>query len=248
MLGQGNPLEEGTGTHSSVLAWTIPWTEEAGGGGGVSVPSTVWFKKCAKTVVLNHEDTSDVGDEKAAFRTCPFDLLMGNRSEVIRQICKPKEKLKIEVWKGGNIPYYLQVEKMEEFCRVTKNKTWSWLWLFQFLIEKFKLKLKKVGKTSRPYRYDLNRIPCDYTVKVTNRFEGLDLVGGVPEELWIKRFVTWYRGQWQKPSQRERNARWQSGAWRGFTHSGDKKTSRSEGERERYTQLSAESQGITRRN
>ena len=39
----------------------VPWTEEPGGGGGVSVPSTVWFKRCAKTVVLNHEDTSDVG-------------------------------------------------------------------------------------------------------------------------------------------------------------------------------------------
>ena len=122
MLGQGNPLEEGTGTHSSVLAWTIPWTEEAGGGGGVSVPSTVWFKKCAKTVVLNHEDTSDVGDEKAAFRTCPFDLLMGNRSEVIRQICKPKEKLKIEVWKGGNIPIIYRWRRWRSSVESTKTR------------------------------------------------------------------------------------------------------------------------------
>ena len=46
--------------------------------------------------------------------------------------------------------------------------------------------LKKVGKTTRPFRYDLNQIPYDYTVKVTNRFKGLDLIDGVPEELWTE--------------------------------------------------------------
>ena len=44
--------------------------------------------------------------------------------------------------------------------------------------------MKKVGKTTRPVRYDLNQIPCDHTVVVTNRFKGLDLVDRVPEELW----------------------------------------------------------------
>ena len=48
------------------------------------------------------------------------------------------------------------------------------------------LKLKKVGKTTRPIRYDLNQIPYDYTVEVTNRFKGLDLVDRVPDELWMK--------------------------------------------------------------
>ena len=55
----------------------------------------------------------------------------------------------------------------------------------QFLIAKFRLKLKKVGKTTRPLRYDLNQIPYDYTVEVTNRFTGLDLVDRLPEELRI---------------------------------------------------------------
>ena len=50
---------------------------------------------------------------------------------------------------------------------------------------KFKLKLRKVGKTTRPFRYDLNQIPYDYTVKVTNRLKGLDLVDRVPEE-WME--------------------------------------------------------------
>ena len=56
----------------------------------------------------------------------------------------------------------------------------------EFLIAKFRLKLKKVGKTTRPFRYDLNQIPYDYIVEVTNRLKGLDLIGRVPEELWME--------------------------------------------------------------
>ena len=52
------------------------------------------------------------------------------------------------------------------------------------LIAKFRVKLKKVGKTTRPLRYDLNQIPYDYTVEVRNRFKGLDLTDRVPDELW----------------------------------------------------------------
>ena len=54
----------------------------------------------------------------------------------------------------------------------------------ELLITKFRLKLKKVGKTTRPFRYDLNQIP--YTVEVRNRFKGLDLIDRVPDELWNK--------------------------------------------------------------
>ena len=56
----------------------------------------------------------------------------------------------------------------------------------ELLIVKFRLKLKKVGKTSRPLSYDLNQIPYDYTVEVRNRFTGLDLIDGVPDELWTE--------------------------------------------------------------
>ena len=56
----------------------------------------------------------------------------------------------------------------------------------ELLIVKFRLKLKKVGKTTRPFRYDLNQIPYNYTVDVTNRFKGLDLIDRVPEELWME--------------------------------------------------------------
>ena len=56
----------------------------------------------------------------------------------------------------------------------------------ELLTAKFILKLKKVGKTTRPFRYDLSQIPYDYTVEVTNRFKGLDLTDRVPEELWME--------------------------------------------------------------
>ena len=56
----------------------------------------------------------------------------------------------------------------------------------ELLIAKFRLKLKKVGKTNRPFRYDLNQTPYDYTMKVTNRFKGLDLIDRVPNELWME--------------------------------------------------------------
>ena len=54
----------------------------------------------------------------------------------------------------------------------------------ELLITKFRLKLKKVGKTTRPFRYDLNPIPYDYTVEVRNRFKGLDLIDRMHDELW----------------------------------------------------------------
>ena len=56
----------------------------------------------------------------------------------------------------------------------------------ELLIDKFRLKLKKVGKTTRLFRYDLNQIPYDYTVKVRSRLKGLDLIDRVPDELWME--------------------------------------------------------------
>ena len=69
--------------------------------------------------------------------------------------------------------YSLQ-PKMEKLYIVSKNKTRSWLWTdHELLIAKFRLKLKKVGKTTRPFRYDLNQIPYDYTVEETNKIQGI---------------------------------------------------------------------------
>jgi len=71
---------------------------------------------------------------------------------------------------------------MAKFYTVSKNKTGSWMWLRSWTpIAKFRL--KKLGKVTRPFRYDLIQIPYNYTVEVTNRFKGLDLIVRVPEEL-----------------------------------------------------------------
>ena len=65
--------------------------------------------------------------------------------------------------------------------------------------------MKKVGKTIRPFRYDLNQISYDYTVEVTNRFKGLDLIERVPEELWTE-VQNMLQEAESKPSPRKRNA------------------------------------------
>ena len=78
----------------------------------------------------------------------------------------------------------------------------------ELLITKFRLKLKKVGNTPRPFRYDLNQIPYDYTVEVRNRFKGLDLMN------YGMKFVTLYRRQGSRPSPWKRNAKKQNGCLR----------------------------------
>ena len=87
---------------------------------------------------------------------------------------------------------------MEKLYTISKNKTGC-----ELLIATLRLKLKKVGKTTRPFMFDLNQIPYDYTVEVRNRVKGLDLIDRVPEELGT-RLVTFYRRQESRPSPRKK--------------------------------------------
>ena len=82
----------------------------------------------------------------------------------------------------------------------------------ELLIAKFRLKLKKLEKTTRPFRFDLHQIPYDYTVEVRNRFKGLDLIEFLKN--YGRRFVTLYRRQGSRPSPRKRNAKRQNGCLR----------------------------------
>ena len=76
---------------------------------------------------------------------------------------------------------------MEKLYTVSKNKTGTDCGSdHELLTAKFRLKLKKVGKTTRPFRYDLNQIPYDYRVEVRNRFKGPDLIDRMPDELWTE--------------------------------------------------------------
>ena len=82
----------------------------------------------------------------------------------------------------------------------------------ELLIAKFRLKLKKLGKTTRSFGYDLNQIPYDYTVEVTNRVKGLDLIECLKNYGW--RFMTLYRRQGSRPCPRKSNAKRQNGCLR----------------------------------
>ena len=76
---------------------------------------------------------------------------------------------------------------MEKLYTIIKNKTGGeYVSDHELLIAKFWLKLKKVGKATEPFMYELNQIPNDYTVEMTNRFKGLGLTDSMPEELWME--------------------------------------------------------------
>ena len=112
---------------------------------------------------------------------------------------------------------------------------------------KFRLKLKKVGKTTRPFRYDLNQIPYDYTVEVRNGFKGLDLIDRVPEELWME-----VHDIVQEPviktipkKKKCKKAKWLPE--KALQIAEKRREAKSKGEKERYTLLNAEFQRIARR-
>ena len=102
--------------------------------------------------------------------------------------------------------------------------------------------MKKIGKTARPFRYDLNQIPYDYTTEVRNRFKGLDLVDRVPDELWNEvHDIVQETGIKIHPHGKEMQKS-KMAVWGGLTHSCEKRS-----KRERYTQIDVNFQRIARR-
>ena len=117
----------------------------------------------------------------------------------------------------------------------------------ELLIAKFRLKLKKVEKTTRPFRYDLNQIPYDYTVEVRNRFKGLDLINRVPDELWMEvHDIVQETGIKTIPIEKKcKEAKWLSEE--ALQIAVKRREAKSKGEKERYKHLNAEFQRIARR-
>ena len=130
---------------------------------------------------------------------------------------------------------------------VSINKTRSCGAHHELLTVKFRLKLKKLGKTNRPFRYDLNQIPYDYTVKVANRFKGLNLKDWVPEEIWMEvHDIVQETGIKPIPQEKEM----QKGkivVWGVLTNSNKRREAKGKGEKKRYTHLNAEFQKTARR-
>ena len=117
----------------------------------------------------------------------------------------------------------------------------------ELLIAKLRLKLKKVGKTTRPFRYDLNQIPYNNTVEVRNRFKGLDLIARVPDELWMEvHDIVQETGIKTIPMEKKcKKAKW---LYEEDLHIAVKRRkAKSKGEKERYSHLNAEFQRIARR-
>ena len=117
----------------------------------------------------------------------------------------------------------------------------------ELLIATFRLKLKKVGKTTRPFRCDLNQIPNDYTVEVRNRFKGLDLIDRMPDKLWTEvRDIVQETGIETIPKKKKcKKAKWLSED--AIQIAVKRREVKSKGEKERYTHLNAEFQRIARR-
>ena len=117
----------------------------------------------------------------------------------------------------------------------------------ELLIGKLRCKLKKVGKTTRPFRYDLNQIPYDYTTEVRNRFKGLDVIDRVPDELWTKVCDIVQEAVIKTIPKKKKckKAKWLSGET--LQIAVKRKEVKSKGEKERYKHLNAEFQRIARR-
>ena len=117
----------------------------------------------------------------------------------------------------------------------------------ELLIDKFRLKLRKVGETTRPFRYDLNQIPYDYTVEVRITFKGLDVIDRVPDELWTKvHDIVQETGIKTIPMEKKcKKAKWLSGETLQIVVK--RRKAKSKGEKERYKHVNAEFQRIARR-
>ena len=137
---------------------------------------------------------------------------------------------------------------MKKLYTVGKNKTRADCGSdHELVIAKFRLKLKKVGKNTRPFRHDLNQIPYDYTVEVRNRFKGLDLIDRVPDEVWMEVCAIVQETAIKTiPMEKKcKKSKWLSEEALQIAVKG--REVKSKGEKERYKHLNAEFQRIARR-
>ena len=143
-----------------------------------------------------------------------------NRVLIIANTLFQQHKRRLYTWTSldgkhwNQIDYILCSQRWRSSIKSAKTRPGAdWGSDHERLIAKFRLKLKKVGKNTRPFRYDLNQIPYDYTVEVRHIFNGLDLIECLMNYGW--RFVTLYKRQGSRQSPRKSNAKGQNGCQRG---------------------------------
>ena len=144
--------------------------------------------------------------------------------------------------------FYSLKPKREKFYTINKRRPGADCGSnHELFIAKFRLKLKKVGKTTRQFRYDLNQIPYNYIVEGTNRFKGLDLIDRVPEELWTEVHDSVQEAVIKTiPMEKKcKKAKWLSEE--ALQIAEKRREAKDKGEKERYTHLNAEFQRMARR-
>ena len=138
----------------------------------------------------------------------------------------------------------MQLKREKLYSQQKQDQELTVAQIMNSLIAKFRIKWKKVGKTTRPFRYDLNQIPYDYT-EVTNRFKGLDLIECLKSYGW--RCMTLYRRQGSRPSPRKRNLKKKWLSEEALQIAVKRREVKSKREKERYTRLNAQFQRIAKR-
>ena len=165
-----------------------------------------------------------VGSQETPGVTGKFDLGVQNESgQRLIEFCQEnalvvantvfqQHKRRLDTWispdgqNGNQSDYILCRQRWGSSLYSQQTQDWKLTvaWITNTLLPNSDLNWRKWGKTTTPFRYDLNQIPYDYTVEVTNRFKGLDLVDRVPDELWME---VLYRRQGSRSSRRKRNAK-----------------------------------------
>jgi len=182
-----------------------------------------------------------------------IDLCQEN-ALVIANTLFQQQKRRLYTWTSpdgqyrNQIDYILCSQRWRSFIQSAKTRPGADCGSdHELFIAKFRLKLKKVGKTTRPFRYDLNQIPYDYTVEVRNRFKGLDLIDRVPHELWteVHDIVQETGIKTILKKNKCKKGKWLSEE--ALQIAVKRRQAKRKGEKERYTHMNSEFQRIARR-
>ena len=188
-----------------------------------------WNAKVGSQEIPGVTGKFDLGVENEAGQSL-VDFCQGN-TLVIAKTLFQQHKRKLYTWTSpgsqfwNQIDYILCSQRWRSFIQSAKTRLGAdWGSDRVLLIAKFRLKLKKVGQTTRPFRYDLNQIPYDYTMEVESRFKGLDLIDRVPDELWTEIHDTVQEEVTKKIPKKKKCKKGKMAVWGGPINSWDKKS------------------------
>ena len=229
-------------------SWTVLWR-----------PTRPFRTKTQKRCPFHYRGLECKGSQETPGLTGKFGLGIQNEAGqrliefcqenalVITNTLFQQHKRRLHTWTSpdgqhrNEIDYILCSQRWRSSIHSAKTRPGAdWGSDHELLIDKFRLKLKKIGKTTKPFRCDLNHIPYNYTVEVTNRFKGLDLIDRVPGELWTEvHDIVQETGSKTIPEKKKcKTAKWLSEE--ALQTAMKRIEAKGKGEKERYTHLNAE--------